>query len=121
MFADAASVLFVDHRKQKVRRGTALLRIQTIENPHKTGRLQTRQFMRQPRALGAGKQQPLTPVDGSRPCLDKPAIQQRFQHSVEALLGDFEDIEQRCDGETGAAVDEMQHAMMRPPEVVIFQ
>ena len=44
---------------------------------------------------------------------------QLLQHPVEALLGDLQDVEKLGDVRPGLAVDEVQHAVMRPPEAVV--
>ena len=46
---------------------------------------------------------------------------QFLQHAVEALLGDPQDVEQFGDRQPRMAVDEMQHAVVRPAEAEVLQ
>ena len=77
--------------------------------------------MRQRGAFGAWIEQPLAPVMRARARLDEPPVKQWLEHAVETLLGDFENVEQSGYGEARPAIDEMQHPMMRPAEIIVFQ
>ena len=67
------------------------------------------------------KQQPLAAVGEAGPLLDVILVEQLLQHAAEALLGDFQEVEQFGHRKARAAVDEIQHAMMGAAEIVAQQ
>ena len=66
-------------------------------------------------------QQPLAPIPPARHLLDQALAVQGGQNARQALLGDAEQGEQITDGEAGLTGDEVQRAMMGPPQAVLSQ
>ena len=69
-------------------------------------------------ALLGDKQQPLTPVALAAALGDPAFIDELLQDARQALLGDLENVEQISNAQARVAIDEMQHAVMGPPEAV---
>ena len=71
--------------------------------------------------LFSREQKALAAIGASRPLHDVALVDQLLEHAGEALLGDGEDVEQVGDAQARMAIDEMQHAMMRPAEAEILE
>src|SRR5205814_7353598 len=82
------------------------------------GALQLRQPMFELAAAVGQFQQALPPVLRAAMLDDEAAAQQLSQHTVQALFGDAENIEQFADRDVRVAADEMHNAVMRPAKVV---
>ena len=66
-------------------------------------------------------EQALAAVDAAGPLHDIALVDELLQHAPEALLGDFQHVEQIGDAQAGMAGDEVQHAMVGPAEAEILQ
>src|SRR5829696_2279185 len=69
-------------------------------------------------ALGCGMEKPLASVGRSGQALNEVLLDQFLEHPVQALLGNAQDVQEFGDGQARLPVDEMQHAVMGPPEPV---
>ena len=66
-------------------------------------------------------EQALASVRSARLLHDISLVDQLLEDAAQALLGDVEHVEQVGDCETRMAIDEMQHAVMRPAEAEILE
>jgi hypothetical protein len=119
--AAAGTLAGVDHGTQKAGRG-GLMRLPTLgERAHDPPGLELGKPQREFLTPRRREQQALAPVGEAGPLLDEILVDQFLEHPIEALLGDLQDVEQLGDGEAGAAVDEVQHPVMRAPKPEISQ
>ncbi len=78
--------------------------------------LQAVEARRQLRALLRRVEQSLAAIALAGLLHDPSLIDELFEDAGQALLGDLEDLEQVGHAQRRVAVDEMQHAVMRPTE-----
>ena len=78
--------------------------------------LQSCELCHQRLALGGGEKKALPAIVVAGLLHDIALVEQLLQHASERLLGDSQHVEQVGDLQSGIAVDEMQHAMMRTAE-----
>ena len=64
------------------------------------------------------KEQPLTPIACACARLDQTGVEQLLKNTIKTLFRDPQNVEQSGDRESGATVNKMQNAMMRPTETV---
>ena len=83
--------------------------------------LQPGEFGHQRLALGGGEQQPLPAVVVAGLLHDIAFVEQLLEHATQRLLGDAQHVEQVGDLQSGIAVDEMHHPVMRAAEPERFQ
>jgi hypothetical protein len=121
MRSDARALVGVDHREQELGGGAARLRRQLVHDFQQTGGLQRSKFAREFRALRGQVEEALAAIDDAGARLDEAALDELLEDAVEALLGDPQYVEQRRDREARAAIDEMEHAVMRSAKAVIFK
>jgi hypothetical protein len=53
--------------------------------------------------------------------LDQTCIQKLLEDTIEALLGDSQNVEKSCDRKSGTTINEMQYPMVRATEAVSFE
>lgn len=121
MRADALAVGGIDHGEKEVRGGVARFGAQFVENAQEPFRLQLREIAGELCAFGGWIKQALSAILSAGAGLDKSQIEQLLENAVQALLGDLQNVEQGGDGEPGPTADEVQHAMVRAPEIIIFE
>ncbi len=107
----------LDHGGEKLARRFAGVAVALVEGAGETPRLQERELERERLAFRRDEEEPLTPVGGPGALDDVAVVDEFAQHAAEALLGDFQDIEQIGDPDAGMAVDEMQHPVVRAAEI----
>ena len=118
---DIGTRRWLDHGGEKFARGFPRFSTTFVKGAGETPGLQECQFQGERLAFGGNEEKPLPPV-GRAGALDHIAIVDQLpQHAAEALLGDFENIEEIRDADAGVAVDEMQHPVVRPPETEASQ
>ena len=83
--------------------------------------LQPGKLHRQRLARRADIEQPLAAIIGAFLLHHIAFVDQLLENAAERLLGDFQNVEQVGDLHPGIAVDEMQHAMVRPAEAELGQ
>src|SRR6266436_6634956 len=83
------------------------------------GALRRRQLALELAALGGQVEQPLPAVSGARVLDDEPLLHELAENAAQALLGDLQDIEQLPDRHLRMAPDEMDDAVMGPPETIL--
>jgi len=65
--------------------------------------------------------EPLAAILGALALHHIALVDQLLEHAAERLLGDLQNVEQVGNLDAGIAVDEMQHAVMRPAETELGQ
>ena len=72
-------------------------------------------------SFGRGEQEALAAIAVAFLLLDVAGLDQRLENPRQALLGDLQDIQEHGDRHAGAAIDEMQNAVVRAAEAEIGQ
>ena len=117
----ALAVLGVDHAGEETPRRLARAGTEFLKHACDAHGLQPGKLHRQRLARRTDIEQPLTPILGALLLHDIAFVDQLLEHAAERLFGDFQDVEQFGDFHAGIAIDEMQHAMMRPAEAEPLQ
>src|ERR1700676_5223543 len=108
------AVRSIDHAGEKAPRRLAGAGTELRQYARDARGLQSGKLHRQPLARRADVKQPLAAIVGALFLHDITIVDELLEHAAERLLGDLQDVEQFGDFHAGIAVDEMQHAMVRP-------
>ena len=111
----------IDHLEQKLPHSVGGAIWQVHCGTLKAFGLQTGQADREVMAFSGGEQKPLAPVEGAGALLDEILVDQLFQDTAEALLGDAQNIEKVRDLDAGIAIDKMENPVMGTSEIVLCE
>src|SRR6516225_5725717 len=110
------AVLGIDHAGEETARGLARAGAELGEHAGNARGLQAGKLHGERFTSGRNVKQPLPAIAGALFLHDITLVDQLLEYAAERLFGDLQNIEQLGNFHTGIAVDEMQDAMMRPPE-----
>ncbi len=115
---NARPLVVIDHREEKIRSGIPRRNWHIPQYAPETFGLQGGELSRQGFAQRGQKEQPLTAIARACARFDQTGVEQLFKNTIKTLFRDPENVEKSGDRESGATIDKMQNAMMRPTETV---
>jgi hypothetical protein len=115
---NARPLVVIDHREEKICSCIPRRNWHLPQYAPETFGLQGGELSRKGFAQRGQKEQPLTAIACACARLDQTGVEQLFKNTVKTLFRDPENVEKSGDRESGATIDKMQNAMMRPTETI---